>query len=210
MSSTSPQPADLGTDAQLPDFDRLRARVRGDQRATSSPMLVFGALIVLYAAIIGLYSGRLEPGGRHLALLLYWPVATAIGLLTLRWSARRRAARDGVGEGRHPYRTAVRAYAVALVLIVVLFLPVLFIGVFTPLVWPAAVLGALAAWQRDRLLGGWAIGIGVLGGAESWYVLAHRDLGAPWWWLQPVLHGALGLALVAAGLVVARRERAAG
>lgn len=200
MEMTGPEPSQL-----LPDLDRLRARVRADQRATSAPMLAFGALMIVgYAAIGGLYAGQLHAGGRHLTLLIYWPLATAVGLVALWWSARRRAGQDGVGEGRRTYRSATRAYLVALLLIVVLFLPVLFIGVFTPMIWPAAVLAAVAAWQRNRLLGIWAAAIGV----ESVYVIANQGLGSGWWWLQPVVYTALGLALLAAGLVIGRRERA--
>ncbi|CAN5232529.1 hypothetical protein BH11ACT1_BH11ACT1_16260 [soil metagenome] len=202
---TSTDPAQL-----LPDLDRLRARVRADQRATSAPMLVFGALIVAYAAIGGLYAGQLHAGGRHLTLLVYWPLATMVGLVALWWSARRRAGQDGVGEGQHTYRSATRAYLVALALILVLFLPVLFIGVFIPLIWPAAVLLAIASWQRNRPLGSWGAAIGLVGGAEGMVVLANPDLSPGWWWLQPVVYTALGLALVAGALVIRRRERAGG
>lgn len=172
-------------------------------------MLAFGALIVGYAAIGSLYASQLYAEGRHLTLLLYWPLATTVGLVALWWSARRRANQDGVGEGRRTYRSATRAYLVTLVLIVVLFLPVVFIGVFTPLIWPAAVLVAVASWQRNRLLGTWGAAIGVAGGLESVYVMANPGLSPVWWWLQPVVCTALGLALVAGGLVIRRRERAA-
>jgi hypothetical protein len=193
----------------LPDLDRLRARVRADQRATSAPMLAFGALIVGYAPIGGLFAGQLHAEGRHLTVLLYWPLATTVGLVALWWSARRRAGQDGVGEGRRTYRSAIRAYLIALVLIVVLCIPVLFIGVFTPMIWPAAVLAAVASWQRNRLLGTWAAAIGAAGGLESVYVIVNQGLSSGWWWLQPVVYAALGLAMVAGGLVIGRRERAA-
>jgi hypothetical protein len=201
MTSTDPNQL-------LPDLDRLRTRVRANQRATSAPMLAFGALIVGYAAVGGLSAGQLHAGGRHLTLLLYWPLATVVGLLALWWSARRRAGRDGIGEGRRTYRSATVAYVIALVLIVVAFLPVLFIGVFTPLIWPTAVLAVIASWRHDRLLGAWAVAIGAVGGAESGYVITNQGLGPSWWWLQPVVYTALGLALVFGGLVVGRRERA--
>lgn len=204
METTGTDPNQL-----LPDLDRLRARVRADQRATSAPMLAFGTLILGYAVLGGLYAGRMSAGGRHSTLLLYWPLATILGLVVLWRSARRRAGQAGVGEGRRSYRSATRGYLIALVLIVVLGLPILFIGVFTPMVWPAAVLVALACWQRNRLLGAWAAGIGVVGGAESGYVIANHGLSSAWWWLQPVVYTALGLALVVAGVVIGRRERAA-
>lgn len=196
------------TNQLLPDLNRLRTRVRAHQRATSAPMLVFGALIVAYAIIGGLCAGQLGTGGRHRTLLVYWPLMTAVGLVALWWSARRRTRRDGVGEGRRTYRNATSRYLVALVLIVVLFLPVLFVGVFAPMVWPAAVLAAIASWQRKRLLGTWAAVIGVVGGAEAVYVIANQGLDAAWWWLQPVVYAVFGLALVVGGLLVGRRERA--
>jgi hypothetical protein len=76
------------------------------------------------------------------------------------------------------------------------------------MIWPAAVLAAVASWQRNRLLGTWAAAIGVAGGAESVYVIANQGLGPAWWLLQPVVYTVLGLALVAGGLVIGRRERA--
>jgi len=198
---------DTDPDELLPDLDRLRARVRADQRATSAPLLAFGALVLAYAAVVGLFAGRLDAAGRHVTALLYWPLATTAGLIALWWWERRRAAVAGVGEGRRPYRRATRAYLVALVLIVVLFVPVLFIGVFTPLVWPAAVFAAIAAWRRDRLLGRWAAVIGVIGGADSVIVIAAQGFSADRWWVQPLVDAVLGLVLVAGGLVTGRRER---
>ena len=197
-----------GTEPLLPDLDRLRAQVRADQRATSAPMFAFGALILGYAAVGGPSAGQLHAGGRHLLLLLYWPLATLVGLVALRRSARRRAGQDGVGEGRRGYRAATRYYLIALLLVVVLFVPVLFVGVFTPLVWPAAVLAALASWQHNRLLGAWAAVIGVVGGTESVVVIAGRGLTPAWWWLQPVVYLAVGTALIAAGVAIRRRELA--
>jgi hypothetical protein len=199
----------ISADRLIPDLDRLRARVRGDQRITSAPMLVFGALIVLYALLGGLAAGQLGAGGRHSTLLFFWPLATIAGLVALwRWE-RRRAARLGVGAGRHSYRTATKGYLVALAVIVVLGLPILFVGVFTPMIWPAAVLATLAGWHRDRVLGIWAGAIGVLGGAASFALLAQADVSERWWWLQASVWAALGLALIVGGRVIGRGERAA-
>ncbi|HEY3502059.1 MAG TPA: hypothetical protein VGN37_04615 [Actinocatenispora sp.] len=194
-------------DTLLPDLDRLRARVRADQRVTSAPMVAFGALILGYAVLGGLYAGQLPAGGRHLTLLVYWPLATVIGFVVLWRSERRRAEKEGVGAGRRTYGSATRRYLIALVLIVVLFIPVLFVGVFAPMIWPAGVLAAIASWRHDRPLGIWAAVIGVTGGAESVYVIANGGLSAGWWWLQPAVYTALGLALVIGGLVINRREQ---
>ena len=76
------------------------------------------------------------------------------------------------------------------------------------MIWPAAVLAAVASWQRNRLLGTWAAVIGMAGGAEGLYVIASQGLRPGWWWLQPAVYTALGLALVVGGLVIGRRERA--
>lgn len=193
----------------MPDLDRLRARVRADQRSTSAPMLAFGVLIVAYAVLGTGYGARLDTaGGRHLMLLLFWPLATIAGLVALWLSARRRAVRGGVGEGRLGYGGATLVVILVLVLVVPL-TPLLFVGVFAPMAWVAAVLAALAWWRRDRVLGAWAAVIGVLGAAEAVLLVAPGDLGAGWWWLPSLGYGALGLALVVGGIVVARRERRA-
>lgn len=203
---TTTDPAQL-----VPDLDRLRARVRADQRATSAPLVVFGALIGVYAVADGPLAGLLAAGGRHVALLAYWPIATAVGLVVLWWAARRRTRHAGVGEGPRTYRHATRRYLIALLLIVVLFLPVLFVGVFAPLVWPAAVLAALGAWQRNKQLGRWAAATGVLGGTFAILAVAGSSGGdAGWWWLVSVGYGLFGVAVLLGGLLVRRRERADG
>lgn len=195
----------------VPELDRLRARVRADQRATSAPLVVFGVLILLYPVLDGPLTGPLAAGGRHVALLAYWPVATAVGLVALWFAARHRARRDGVGAGRRDYGHATRRYLIALLLIVLLMLPVLFVGVFAPLVWPAAVLAALAWWRHDTQLGRWAAVTGVLGGTAA--VLAVAAAGtadAGWLWLVWVGQGLLGLAMIGGAALARRRELAAG
>lgn len=193
----------------IPDLDRLRARVRADQRSTSAPMLAFGVLIVAYAVLGTGYGARLDAGGRHLVLLLFWPLATIAGLLVLWLSARRRAVRGGVGEGRRGYGVATLVLLLVLVLAVPL-TPLLFVGVFAPMAWVAAVLASLAWWRRDRVLGAWAAVVGVLGTAEAVVLVAPRDLGSGQWWLPALGYGALGLALVVGGIITARRERRDG
>lgn len=187
------------------ELERLRARVRADRRATSDPLLVFGALVVVFA-VAGPVLGGLGAGSRHLSLLVFWPVLTFFALLALWLGSRRRAARDGVGEGSPSYRTVTAGYVVSQVVIVVVLIPVLFVGVFLPLVWPGAVLAAIGAWQRNRTLVLLGVTTAVAGGLESLVVLR---LGLPpeWAWLQSVFYAVAGLALVVAGLVVRRRER---
>lgn len=190
----------------MPDVDSLRARVRADQRSTSAPMIAFGVLIVAYAVLGTGWGARLDAGGRHLMLLLFWPLATIAGFLALWLSSRGRAMRSGVGEGRRSYGTATLVALLVLGLVVP-FTPLLFVGVFAPMAWVAAVLASLAWWRHDRALGAWAAVIGVLGAAEAVVLVAQRDLGSGWWWLPAVGYGALGLALVVGGVVTARRER---
>ncbi|BCJ29951.1 hypothetical protein [Actinocatenispora sera] len=202
MESTT-DPAQL-----VPELGRLRARVRADQRATSAPLVVFGVLILLYPVLDGPLTGQLAAGGRHLALLAYWPITTAVGLGALWLAARRRARRDGVGEGRRTYRHATRRYLIALLLVVLLFLPVLFVGVFAPLVWPAAVLAALGWWQHDAQLGRWAAVTGVLGGTAA--ILAVATAGSGWLWLAWLGDGLLGMAMIGGAALARRRELAAG
>ncbi|HEV7978879.1 hypothetical protein [Amycolatopsis sp.] len=187
------------------ELERLRARVRADRRATSDPLLVFGALVLGFA-VAGPFLGGLGAGGRHLGLLVFWPVLTFFALLGLWLGSRRRAARDGVGEGSPSYRAVTAGYVVAQVVIIVVLIPVLFVGVFLPLVWPAAVLAAIGAWQRNRTLVLLGVVIGVAGGLESLVVLR---LGLPpeWAWLQSVVYALAGVALLTAGLVTRRRER---
>jgi hypothetical protein len=188
------------------DLERLRAQVRADRRATSAPLFVFGWLVIGYA-VAGPLLGGLGAGVRHLALLVFWPVLTVLALLGLWVGSRRRAVREGVGEGRPSYRTMTAGYLVAQVVIVILLIPVLFVGVSLPLVWPAAVLTAIGAWQRNRMLALLGVATGVVGGLESLFVVVHQGLPPAWAWLQSVVYVLAGLALLAAGLVTRRRER---
>ncbi|HEV2376089.1 MAG TPA: hypothetical protein VGS19_28460 [Streptosporangiaceae bacterium] len=190
------------------ELERLRARVRADRRDTSMPMLVFGGLVTFFAAA-GLAAGRLPASGRHVTLLLFWPVFTIVALQVLWRISRRRALREGVGESRPSYRTMLAGYLAGLLLVTVVFTPVLFAGVFVPMVWPAAVLTAIALWQRNRALGVLAVGVGVAGVLETYYVVVHRGVPQDWLWLQSVVYAVVGLGLLSAGLAVRHRERAA-
>ncbi|WP_033344334.1 hypothetical protein [Catenuloplanes japonicus] len=190
----------------IDDLAQLRARVRGAQRIVSAPLLTFGVLVLIYP-LVALLAGLLGAGGNHLVVLAYWPLATAAGLVTLWLAARRRTLRDGVGEGTHDYGTATRTYLVVLVIMLVGFIPALFIGVFMPLVWPALVLIALAVWQRSNPLYTWAAAIGITGGVTTVLLAASSPEGNGWFWLP--IHAAVGLAMIIGGLVIRRREAAA-
>jgi|tagenome__1003787_1003787.scaffolds.fasta_scaffold20826958_3 hypothetical protein len=189
------------------DLERLRSRVRADRRATSAPPIAFGVLVIVYA-IVSQFAGALGPAGRHVTVLTFWPVVTAATLLGLWWWSRRRTQREGVGEGRTSYRTMTAGYLGALLVTVLLAIPVLFIGVAVPLVWPGAVLIAIGAWQRNRNLSRLGMGLVLVAVLEA--VLAAFLRGSPpWSWIVSVAYALAGLALLAAGLVIRGHERTA-
>jgi hypothetical protein len=140
---------DTAIPADLRDLDQLREKVRADRRTVTAPLVVFGLLGVLHAAV---WVAAVTPASRHLGLLLFWPLASAAGLFALWLHARRIAERQGVGEGLRSYRPIAIGYLVSLPLLAVLFVPAFIVGVFAPLVWPAAVLWAAAIRQRSAEL----------------------------------------------------------
>jgi len=187
------------------DVRRLRERVRADRQTVAAPLVVFGALIVGHTALVAALTG---PAARHLALLLYWPLAGAIGLLALCSHAHRLAVREGVGEGPRSYRPVTLGYVVSLPLIAVLFIPALFVGVWASLVWPAAILAAVAVRQHSRALKAVAAGLcaaGVVGGLLA-FVQTGRGPGSAWAGLG--LEAAVGLGLMIGALLTARRAPA--
>ena len=74
---------------------------------------------------------------------------------------------------------------------------------------PAAVLTAIGAWQRNRMLALLGVATGVVGGLEGLFVVVHQGLPPAWAWLQSVVYALAGLALLTVGLVTRRRERSA-
>jgi hypothetical protein len=193
-------------DQTVQELHQLRVRVRGAQRLVSAPLLTFGVLVTVYPLVAAL-GGLLGAGGSHSLVLAYWPLATAAGLAILWLLARRRAIRDGVGEGSHDYGTATRTYLVVLLVIVVGFIPALFIGVFMPLVWPALVLTALAVWQHSNQLYTWAAAVGITGGITT-IMLAATSQTPDYAWLWYLVHAAVGLVMIVGGLLIRRREQA--
>lgn len=191
------------SEQMIQELDQLRIRVRGAQRLVSAPLLTFGVLVTVYPGV-ALLAGLLGAAGNHSLLLVYWPLATAAGLLTLWVADRRRAVRDGL-ESRHDYAAATRAYLIVLLAMVVAFVPALFVGVFMPLVWPAIVLVVLAVWQRSNQLYTWAAIVGITGGITTVLLAATSQEDYGWFWLP--VHAAVGLAMIAGGLVIRRREQ---
>lgn len=190
------------------DVDRLRQRVRADRQAVSAPLVVFGAL-VLGHAVLATTVGLAGAVASHLVGLLYWPVAGAAGLVALWSHARRIAERDGVGEGPRSYRPVTLGYVVSLPLIAIFFLPALFVGVFAPLVWPAAVLFAVAVRQHSRALKRVATGLAATGAVQVLVIAVLSGYGAVAGWTVVGLELAAGLAMVIGARFAARRAPAA-
>jgi hypothetical protein len=137
---------DTAVPADLRDMDQLRERVRTDRQTVTAPLFVFGLLGVLHAVT---WIAAVTPASRHVGLYFFWPLASAAGLFALWLHARRIAERQGVGEGPRSYRPVAIGYLVSLPLLAALFVPAFFVGVFAPLVWPAAVIWAAAIRQHS-------------------------------------------------------------
>lgn len=183
------------TESLAQEMSRLRQRVRSDRRTVTAPLVTFGALIVGHLALVMLVAAVSGAPSQHLTGLLYWPVAGAVGLVALWLHARRVAARDGVGEGPRSYGPVTLGYVVSVPVLAVLFVPVLFAGIYAPLVWPAAVLAAAGVRQRSRVLRRIAEGLAFLGGLQA---IANL-IGQPW--IAIGIEGVAGLALVGFALV---------
>lgn len=191
--------------AMLEDTERLRRRARADRHPSSVPLLTFAYLTLFGAPLV---IGQLWPLGQY-----YWVVAGPAGFLLVGWWYRRQQVRTGVGQGRGSY-----CLAGASVLLALLALPMLW---FSPLPTVAAGLVAIAVLQRNAWLAFWAAIFGVLGTLEQFFVLSNRlyDLAAWRGWFAeprdygiaddlgpPIVHAALGVLLLIAGLVARHRE----
>jgi hypothetical protein len=190
---------DTALSAELLDLDRLREQVRTDRRTVTAPLAVFGLLGVVHAVV---WIATVTPASRHLGLFLFWPLACAAGLFALWMQARRIAERQGVGEGQRSYRPIAIGYLISLPLLAILFVPAFFVGVFAPLVWPAAVLWAAAIRQRSAELRRAAKLVGAAGLVQGLLVAVAwgTDAGVALGWLS------VGVDLLAAlGMLIAAR-----
>jgi intracellular septation protein A len=185
----------------LGDAGAVQRRVRGDRRATSVPLIVFGT-ITLIAAVI-------EPmvdGAATVALFLLAPV----GFLTVALIYRRREIALGLG-GRE------RAYTVAAISTLLL-LPILGLALGSyALVGMALII--IAMLQRNLQLGISALVFGVVGGLEHLSLISNRlysladTLGiyrssdGYFSWSSSLVFAILGLALIVGGLLAQHAER---
>ena len=187
----------------LDDVDDVRQRARGDRRATSVPLLVFGGLTLVDA----LLRAGSDPF-RNYALVLLAPVGFALVALYY----RRRELGTGVGRRSRAYAIAALVTLVAVPFMVLLGAPVL-VGIG---------LLVIAVQQRNRYLGVWAVVYGVVGSLEALYVFSNRlyeanealglNSGTSGYfsWSSSLVFGALGVVLVGAGLYARRKEVASG
>jgi hypothetical protein len=184
---------------------RVRRQARNDRRATSVPLLVFGALTLVDAVL----RPMLDPIGKVVLLLL-----APIGFAFIALHYRRQERTVGVGSRSGGYSgTAV----VVVVLFVFLFPLALILGLY-------ALVGigllVIAVRQRNLFLGGWAVVYGVIGGLESLSLISNRLYGLAnalglaragdgyFSWSSSLVYGVLGSALIGAGLYARRRELA--
>jgi hypothetical protein len=189
----------------LVDVEHTQKRARGDRRATSVPLIVFGALTLVDALIRSLS----DPTANALALLL-----APIGFAAIALYYRRREIVVGVGSKPRPYAVA----ALVVVLGAVLLVSVLLVfGVY-------AVVGlgllAIAVGQRNLALGVCAIVYGVVGALEGLSLISNRLYAAADWfglfrgsdgyfsWSPSLVYGVLGALLIGAGLLARKHEMA--
>lgn len=178
------------------DVRRLREQVRADRRTVTAPLVVFGTLILCHTGLSALAAAVAGSGARHVTVLLYWPLAGAIGLFALWNHAHRLSVREGVGEGPRSYRPITLGYVVSLPVIAVLFIPVLFVGVFASLAWPAAILAAVAVRQRSGALKAVAGGLAGAGLIQGVLAAMQSGSGSGGAWAALGLEAAAGLALL--------------
>ncbi len=189
----------IAADELIQQVGDLRRRARGDRRATSVPLLVFGAITLLDA----LLRSVLDPGGDAVLLLL-----APAGFVVVALYYRRRELSTGVGGRTRPYALAAVVTVVTLPL-VLLFGAYELVGVG---------LLAIALTQRNWYLGAWAVVYGVIGGLEALAAVSNRLYGAAdalgfarardgyFSWSSSLVYGALGVALIGAGVYARRRE----
>jgi len=190
----------------LKDVEDIRRRTRQDRRATSVPLLTFGALGI-GGAFVQILPGPAEG--------LYWALAAPVGFAVTAWVLRRHEVGSGVGTRSSSYRR----WALG-VLVTLLLLP--FLVLFGM---PLALIGlgllTIAVRQRNTFLavtaGVFAV-VGVLDGLlfienriydlNQWLGLYESTSGYASW--ASTVSGALpATVLLVAGHLARRRERSA-
>jgi len=185
----------------LGDVGAVQRQAKGDRRATSVPLIVFG-LITLIAAVI---EPMVDWAGTP-ALFLLAPV----GFLSVALIYRRREITFGLG-GRE------RAYTVAAISMLLL-LPILGLALGSYALVGIALI-VIAMLQRNLQLAIWALVFGVVGGLEHLSLISNRLYSVAdslsiyrsndgyFSWSSSLVFGILGLALIVGGLLAQHAER---
>lgn len=195
------------TQALVADLESLKRRARADRRATSIPLLTFGAIALLGAAVTA-GSGTVSNW-----VFFYWVLAVPAGFGFLAWRQQRRATLTGVGGGNEPYRWFALGFPLLFVI------PFGFLVITFPLAAIAAALLYVAARQHNRYLGICAAVFGVVGTLEVSFAAVRNRLYdvalalgfqkeqyGYFSWAEALAIGLLAGFLLGAGLVARRRE----
>jgi len=185
---------DRATANELIDqVDATRRRARSDRRASSIPLLAFGAATVVDAVLRGAH-----PTLGLLGDFLFAPV----GFVVVALYYRRRENVTGVGSRPLPYVIA------AVVTLVCLPLLALFGGYAVA----GVALVVIAGKQRNLYLAGWALVFGVGGSLEVFAIFSNRlyDVFGYFAWAPSLVYATLGLMLLGAGLYARRGEKGSG
>lgn len=179
----------------LDGLNGLRSRVDADRRSTSFPLVVFG-LVTLGAALL--------PAPTHGMAPVYWLLAAPIAF-TLLWSMyRRRETTVGVGTPARSYGHVAIGFAVISVLV-----PGLLMIFGAAAAAAGLALAIFGLRQRNRVVAATGLVFGVVVGLEHWSVLTNRVhalFAGSTTWADNAVMAALGLGLLAIGLIVYRRE----
>ena len=183
-----------GTDT-LNDLTRLKQQVRADRRATSIPLVVFGAI----AAFAALFR---DPS--HGAAWVYWALAVPVAFALVWGVYRRRENAEGVGTRATAYGRTAIAFAVVTVL-----MPTVFVFLGAPAAAAGVALAVIGLMQRNIALSAIGLLFGVVAGLEAWYVISNRidDLAGHYVaWGDNLVMATLGLVLLVAGVTCHRQE----
>lgn len=160
MSSAHPLEAEV-----LDDLAALRASTRGDLRPTSVPLLVFGLLLLVAAA--------LPAATFSLPWSAYWLVAGPLGFALIAARYRRTERDVGVGDlSRHYGVGAIGAAVVVAMVFSVLLL------IVSPLAGAGVALMVVSRVTRDGWVAAAGVALLVLGLLEPWFILSNRVFDA--------------------------------
>jgi len=173
----------------LGDVRAVRQRVRGDRRATSVPLLIFGTITLIEAFLRPFVHASVND--------IVAVVLAPLGFAAVAIFYRRHEVSIGVGSPTRAYGLTGLGLALALTIFLGL---ILLFGTF-------AVVGVglliIALRQRNFYLGIWAAIYGVVGTLESFYLISNRIAVS---WSPSLVYGVLGAMLIGAGLLVRRNE----